>query len=304
MGQKDLAAKDLESKPEVFADIINAFIFSGDQVVSAENLKPAPTETVYESTYEILRNQYNDVSKYEMAGHEIGIQYVLENESKRNSRLILRKAGYEGAIYRSEYEDKHVYPVVVLVLYWGKRKWKTYSDLFGFFEGAQIAPPVKNYMDNIKLCVFSMAHLPKKIRQRFKSDMRIIVDYLAEGADYEPTTHKIKYIEPVMRLLYALTGEKEFLNSIAELAMKQEKGGVTMCEVVDKFVARGMKQGIEQGIQQGIEQGIQQGIEQVINALIETSIEFGSTKGETIERIIKKLKISNDAAELYVSKYW
>lgn len=296
MGQKDLAAKDLEGKPEVFADIINAFVFSGDQVVLPESLKPAPTETLYESTCEILRNQYNDVSKYEMAGQEIGIQYVLENESTRNSRLILRKAGYEGAIYRSEYENKHVYPVVVLVLYWGKKKWKPRSDLYDFFEDVRIASPVKDFMDNIKLHVFSMAHLPREIRRRFKSDMRIIVDYLAEGADYKPTSQKIKYVEPVMRLLYALTGEKEFLNSIAELVIKHERGDVTMCEVVDKFVAIGRKQGIEQGIAQGIER--------VIKALIETCIEFGSTKEETIERIIKKVQISNAEAELYASKYW
>lgn len=292
MGQKDLAAKDLESKPEVFADIINAFIYDGDQVISPENLKPAPTETLYESTYEMLRNQYNDVSKYEMAGQEIGIQYVLENESKRNSRLVLRKAGYEGAIYRSEYDNKHVYPVIVLILYWGRKRWKVQSDLYHFLGEDRITAPVKDYIDNIQLHVFSMAQLPKHIRQRFKSDMRIIVDYLAEGADYEPTSQEIKYVEPVMRLLYALTGEKEFFNNIAELVDKQEKGDVTMCEVVDKFVAR------------GIQQGIKQGIEQVIPALIETCIEFGSTKEETIERIIRKVQISHESAELYVSKYW
>ena len=283
-----MGQKDLESKPEVFADIVNTLVFNGEQVILPGNLKPAPTVTLYESTYETLRNQYNDVSKYEMTGQEIGIQYVLENESKRNSRLILRKAGYEGAIYRSEYDNKHVYPVVVLVLYWGKKKWKPKADLYSFFEDGRIAAPVRDFVDNIELHIFSMAHLPKEIRKRFKSDMRIIVDYLAEGADYEPTSQKIKYVVPVMRLLYALTGEKEFINSIAELARKQEKGEVTMCEVVDKFVAR----------------GIQQGIQQVIKALIETSIEFGSTKEETIERIVKKMQISNDEAELYVSKYW
>ena len=187
MGQKDLAAKELESKPDVFADIINAFVYDGEPVVLPGHLKPAPTETVYERTHKMLHNQYNDVSKHEMAGQKIRMQYI----------------------------------------------------------------------DNIKLHLFSMAHLPQDIRKRFKSDLRIIVDYLAEGNDYEPTNQKIKYVEPVMRLLYALTGEWEFISSIGELTEKQEKGDdVTMCEVVDKFVARGLQQGIEQGIQQGIQQGL------------------------------------------------
>ena len=77
------------------------------------------------------------------------------------------------------------------------------------------------------------------------------------------------YVEPVMRMLYALTGEWEFLNSITELAGKQEKGDdVTMCEVVDKFVARGIQQGLQQGIQQGIQQGLHDGASAFVKASI------------------------------------
>ena len=288
MGQKDLAAKDLESRPEVFADIINAFIYGGEEVVLPEHLKPAPTETLYESTYETLRNQYNDVSKYEMAGQKIKIQYVLENESNKNYRLILRKAGYEGAIYRSEYEEKQVYPVIVLVLYWGKKKWKPCSSLYDFFETGHIAEPLSQYIDNIKLHMFSMAHLPKCIRKNFRSDLRIVVDYLAEGADYEPTSQKIKYVEPVMRLLYALTGEKEFLNSIAELKVKQERGGATMCEVVDKFVARGVEQGIQQGLRNGA------------RAFVEASISRGAAADYILEMVQQCFGFTRENAdELY-----
>ena len=285
MGQKDLAAKELESKPEVFADIINAFLYGGKQVVLPECLKPAPTETLYESTYEVLRNQYNDVSKYEMAGQKIDIQYVLENESKRNYRLIMRKAGYEGAIYRSEYEEKHVYPVIILVLYWGRQKWNPCVDLHSFFGDNRTVKQLGEYIDNIKLHVFSMAHLPKEIRKRFRSDLRIIVDYLAEGSAYEPTCRKITYVGPVMRLLYALTGEREFLNSIAELAAKQERGDVTMCEVVDKFVAIGRKQGIQQGLYDGA------------RAFVEASIDRGAATDYILEMVQQCFRFSREDAD-------
>ena len=32
---------------------------------------------------------------------------------------------------------------------------------------------------------------------------------------------------------------------------EEEKGEITMCEIVDQFIARGVSQGIEQGIAQG-----------------------------------------------------
>lgn len=68
------------------------------------------------------------------------------------------------------------------------------------------------------------------------------------------------YVEPVMRMLYALTGEWEFLNSITELAGKQEKGDdVTMCEVVDKFVARGIQQGLRVGATAFVKASISRG---------------------------------------------
>ena len=54
----------------------------------------------------------------------------------------------------------------------------------------------------------------------------------------------------------------------------------------------------------GIEQGVQLGIEQGIQALTETSKEFGSTRQETIERLMKKLKITQERAEKGVEKYW
>lgn len=36
MGQKDLTAKQFESSPEVFADIINAFVYEGEQYVPTD----------------------------------------------------------------------------------------------------------------------------------------------------------------------------------------------------------------------------------------------------------------------------
>lgn len=48
-------------------------------------------------------------------------------------------------------------------------------------------------------------------------------------------------------MLYALTGDVDFINNIGMIQKYQKKGGrVTMCEVVDKFVQRGREQGIKE----------------------------------------------------------
>lgn len=133
MGQKDLAAKQFERSPEVFADIINALVYEGEQVTDARNLRPAPTESLYAAKNGVLRNQYNDVSKYEIKEGRIAVQYTLENQSRPDYRILLRKAGYEGAIYRQQYDGGDTYPAITLVLYWGDRRWKPGTDLHSFF---------------------------------------------------------------------------------------------------------------------------------------------------------------------------
>lgn len=135
---------------------------------------------------------------------------------------------------------------------WDKR-------LFKFFRRKKLHHMARRYIDNIGLHMYSMRCLPQEIRQRFKSDMRVVVDYLAEGKGYEPTNQVITDIDGTMRMLYALTGDADFINYIGKMQERQRKGGrVTMCEVIDKFVARGREQGIKQGIKEGLEKGMQE----------------------------------------------
>lgn len=86
----------------------------------------------------MLRNQYNDVSKYEIRNGRIAMQYTLENQSTPDYKILLRKAGYEGVIYRQQYDGKDIYPAITLVLYWGDAAWNTSSDLHMFFRKKRI----------------------------------------------------------------------------------------------------------------------------------------------------------------------
>ena len=95
MAQRDLTEKNLEYYPDVFADIINTLLYGGKPTLTAAGLQPAPTETLYPGTSACLRNQFQDVSKYEMDAERVKIQYTIENETKAKRKMILRKAGYE-----------------------------------------------------------------------------------------------------------------------------------------------------------------------------------------------------------------
>lgn len=280
MGQKDLTQKSLEWYPDVFADIINALLYDGKPVVSEGDLQSAPTETLYQDTQKRLRNQFHDVSKCVMKNDEIKMQYMLENETTIRRKTVLRKAGYQGAVYRQQYDGDMLYPVISILLYWGKKHWRSPKSLKGLLSCEDDS---KRYMDDCKLIVYEMAHLPCEIRQRFHSDMRIVTDYLTEGKDYVPTRQGIKHLDALLMLLQALTGDIRYEEILPLMREEQEKKGeVTMCELLDKYENRGLERGMAQGMAQGMER---------VNELIKCLIRAG--RSTEIERAVSDKEYQN-----------
>lgn len=242
MGQKDLTQKNLESYPDVFADTINSLLYEGKQILLPQDLQPAPTETLYHGTGDSLRNQFHDVSQYAMQDGRIKVQYTLENESNAHGKMILRRAGYEGAVYRNQYkkQTRDIFPIISSVLYWGKRKWNAPKSLNTLLKKQQLPESTMNLVDNIQLRVYNMRFLSKKVRERFTSDMRIVVDYLAEGDTYIPTSQPILHAEAFLRMMTELSSDFRYEEIIANLAERPaEKGAITMCELLDKYEAKG-----------------------------------------------------------------
>ncbi len=249
MGQKDLTEKNLEYYPDVFADILNALLYRGEQVVSATELQSAPTETLYPDSNNDLHNQFHDVSKYVIHNGCIKMQYTLENETRAKRKTVLRKAGYQGAVYREQVDGKETYPVISSILYWGKEHWKQPRSFSQLWHEKQIPDIAKEYIDDIKIHVHDMFHLPKEIRNHFKSDMRIVVDYFAEEKEYIPTNQKIVHVEALLRMLKALTNDERYEFLLKNIQIDENKeGGTTMCELLDRYENQGIMRGKEESI--------------------------------------------------------
>ena len=255
---KDISQKNLGNFPDVAADILNAFLYEGRCAVHAECLYPAPTETAYAAPGSALRNQLEDVSKYEMRDGKIKIQYLLANQSVEDGGMVLRKAGYTGAIYREQYDGKvkDRFPVVSLVLYWGNGHWKKARSIRELFEDRNLPPQLWELADDCRLHVFEMRNLPLEKRELFHSDMRHVVDYLAEGNGFrsdQPVVHK----EALIRLLRALGGDRDVEDTaqmLEEMNIKEEDE-ITMCELFDQYTRRGREEGRKEGREVGREEG-------------------------------------------------
>lgn len=248
MAQKDILEKILLSHADVFADCENTFAYKGEQRLRAEDMHPAPTESFYRGR-DGMHNQFSDVSSYLMKDGEIRMQYIIGNETGLEGRQVLRKASYQGGVYRSQLESgKPVYPVIGMVLDWTQKGTRIPRSLHELLQREGVSTDDLARVDDVKLEVYHMNNLSEEVRRRFTSDMGFVADYLNEGGFESRRNQKIVHPEALCEMMAELTGDRRFTDLVEELLERQKEGKETvMCEYIDMLEARGEARGIKIG---------------------------------------------------------
>ena len=244
MGTKDITEKNLEAFNDVFADIVNVLLFKGKNLIKEKDLESANKDTMFKADGKI-HQQERDVSKFWKNG-EVRISILgLENQTVQDSKMPLRVISYDGASYKQQLFDsnkdakkKNLYPVVTLVLYFGtEEKWSTHKNLLSCFK---IPEELKPFVNDYKINVFNIAWLSDKTIEMFQSDFKIVAKYFQTvrlKKDYKGSNEEIRHVDALLKMLSALTGDNSFEEVYNEGNLK--KGGVTMCEVVEKIKNEG-----------------------------------------------------------------
>ena len=244
MGEKDIAEKNLEAFNDVFADIVNVLLFKGNKLMKEKDLESAVKDSMFKADGKI-HQQERDVSKFWKNG-EIRISILgFENQTNPDKDMPLRVISYDGASYKQQLLDKKAkqrYPVATIVLYFGtKEKWSTPRNLFGCFN---VPEELKPFVNDYKINVFNIAWLSNKTIDMFQSDFKIVAKYFQTvrlKREYKGTNEEIRHVDALLKMLSALTGDNSFeeVYNVGNL----DKGGVTMCEVVEKIKNEGVLAG-------------------------------------------------------------
>ena len=280
MAEKDITQKVLEQYNDVFMDIVNVLLFNGEMVVREDDLIDLPTSSSKKIGRKI-NYQDRDVAKY-WQGNKINIAMLgLENQTDPDKMMPLRVISYDGAEYgwqsNRKNKDKPKYPVITLVLYMGhKGRWNYPKNIMGVVD---VDERLKPYVNDYKINLFELAYLPEEKRKLFKSDFRVVVDYLYQvrkNNKYEPGMYKIEHIDEVLNLMSAMTSDNRFDEVIEEVHEKEAK---YMCEVIDIMLDKGWQEAIDSGMQQGLEKGMQQGLEKGMQQGLEEGMQKGLEEG-------------------------
>ena len=236
MAEKDITEKNLEALNDVFADIVNVLLFKGEQVINEKDLEADTTKSMFKADGKI-HEQERDVSKFWKNG-EIRISILgIENQTAQDSDMPLRVISYDGASYKQQLLDtnqKKRYPVATLVLYFGtEEKWSKAKHLYDCFE---VPVKLKPFVNDYKINVFNIAFLSSKTIAMFKSDFKIIAEYFRAkrlNQKYKGSKEKLKHANETLKMFSALTGDDSFEKVYNEGNFK--KGGITMCDVVERI---------------------------------------------------------------------
>ena len=248
MAEKDVSENILADYNDVFADIMNGFLFHGEQVVSPDDLVNAKDKSQYKADGK-LHEQERDVTKFLKKDNLTVVMAGFEHQTKAEKFMPLRQIGYDGAGYRAQLLDKNInraYPVITLVLYFGLKPWPYSQHLTDVLDIPESYKPfVSDYeMKNL----FQVAFLKPEQVKWFKSDFRYVVDYFVQKRltdDYKPSAETIDHVDATLKLMSVLTDDERFEDVIADLSKKKE--GVNMCDVLDRVENRGIEKGMAQG---------------------------------------------------------
>ena len=252
MAEKDRAEKNLEAWNDVFADIVNVLLFDGKPLVKEDELEADTKDSLFKADGK-LHEQERDVSKFWKHG-KIRISLLgFENQTRQDYKMPLRVMSYDGASYKQQLLDdklKQNYPVATLVLYFGTEgKWTAPKNLCSCFS---VPDELKPFVSDYRINVFEIAWLEDATIEKFTSDFKIIAKYFQTKRlrkDYEGSKDEIKHVDALLKMMTALTGDNSFETVYNEIKVK--KGGVSMCDVVERIMNKGISQGILQGKAEG-----------------------------------------------------
>ena len=268
MNGKDITQKMLERYNDVFADIVNVLLFNGKRIVDEDALTDTPVDSALKIDGEI-HSQDRDVAKY-WKNSQINIAlFGLENQTVPDKLMPMRVIGYDGAEYKKQVLEenryKKKYPVITLVLYMGyDRNWKYSNSLLDLLE---VDDNLRPYVNDYKINIFEIAFLDREKIDLFKSDFRMLADYLYQMRttnSYKGDESNIKHVDEILMLMSAMSGFKNVENIIKvahERKVSNMKGFFELAE--EKGLERGLEQGIEKGIELGRTEGREEGADMV-----------------------------------------
>lgn len=295
--QKDVSLKTFWRDNEHFADLFNATVFNGKQVLKPSKLTEMDTDvsaTIQSKSYNESITRNRDVVKKMSDGVEFNI-LGLEIQDKTHYAMPLRTMTYDALGYIKEYNDikkqhklhkdsfsspeeflsgidksDRFHPIITLVLYYGDSLWDGPSCLADMM--VSMPDNIKAYFSDYKLNLVQILDSDKYTF--YNEDVRDVFNIARsiynKDIDSIFSEYKTRNVDnEVMKLISVLTATPQIMN----LCKPNEQGGkVNMCKAMEELKAEWQRESKKEEVQKAII----------------SMLEFGITKEQILTKYTKE----------------
>ena len=192
----DSADKVYWRQNETFADLFNAYLYNGEQVIKSEELEELDTDAsdVVEIG-EVKESVKGARDVIKIAKKYNGVEYVLlaiENQEGIHYAMPIRVMGYDHYSYNKQYNDRKSYyrdkgislkddefisgirktdkflPVITLVLYYGEKDWDGPKSLYDMLV---IPDRIKSFVGNYPINIIQMKDNDLVLHNQYNVDL-------------------------------------------------------------------------------------------------------------------------------------
>lgn len=285
MGEIDTTLKNFLKINSVFSQLFSQCIFQGRITISPNDLREL--DTVIQGTTNLADGQLKsierlrDVQKIAMLTSEgIAFQMILSVEAQTDIHYYMpvrcmeldalsysqqckqiskeaKEAGLLNKYSNGVPKGTKIIPVVTAVFYYGHKPWDgpvCIHDLLNIPEN------FKSWADqtipNYSLNLIDAFHIPVHEIQKFKDDLKAFLLLLKEDFDKPTLENVVAYHRETWYAVSKIKNDDRYRQYIDSISDDDLIGGIHMCDVLDRYEAKGEARGISIGEAIGLSTGI------------------------------------------------
>jgi hypothetical protein len=300
---------------EQFADLFNAVLFDGEQVIKPDELEDVDTNesSIMENNdYAESLKASRDNAKVHKKSTAYSVELAilgLEGQELIHYAMPMRTMGYDYGSYKKQYDnnagkyttadgltrdefiskmkrtDKFV-PVITIVIYYGEKPWDGATSLH---EMLNIPKKMEKFVNDYKMILVEARENNLKLHNVNNRDLFELLSII-----FDKTLTKNEAKEKAIKYGIEHNSDKSVVMTVAGITNAKidynafERRNGDMCTLFEEIAEENKMLGKAEGRAEGI---------------IETGYDFGLTDKEIIERLKIKLNISLQQAQSYLKVY-
>lgn len=311
----DVLLKDFWRSNERFADLFNAVMFQGEEVLRAEELQEMDTDVsgiiqLKDQAESLVR--IRDVVKKMAFGVEF-VVFGIESQQNIHYAMPLRAMLYDGMGYLKEYQEitrshkaekavmskeeflsgmkkeDRLHPILTIVIYYSEEPWDGPLCLKDMM--VEMPEEIRKIFSDYKMNLVQVQDSGQYIFHN--EDVRLVFELSREffQGDLEKIKEKYKNQDIKQELLMVIG---KIIDSSELMNWKQEGKVENVCTAVKKWE----KEWYENGLEHGHAEGRKTGITDMVSAMQK----YGIERNQILQMLCGQFAISEEEAEQYLNQ--